>query len=296
VACALVVRAAQPRLAAAHRGLVTATDPLWLPSSRYLRVVAVGHETTLADILYLWSIQYFSDPRESQRRKVWIERVYETITDLDPHFRDAYWLGFLTLLQEVRDPRAAFRLVDKALSNEPGHAAIAFEAAIAARQLGERKRAVHYMGIARQVGGDPLAERLWVKLQEPATAQEELRLWRQLESSPDASNRAAAATHVRDLVAFVDVERLQALVACYARERGRPPGSLQDLVTARYVDELPRDPEGAPYAYDPRTRIVSSRTPFRVKPPSRAREGVDLTDLGRCAPFLPVLPTPAPAP
>lgn len=270
-------------LHAARRSMRAQGPPLYLPSATTLRVAVLGHRTTGADLLYLWGIQYFGD-RVTRRQRPWVAQVYALITDLDPHFRDAYWLGFVSLLVEGRDPSAAFELVDKAIAHNPDYGLIAIEAAITARQLGDDRRAVHYLELAARNTGDPLAQRLLARLREWNTAQEELAEWAALLESEDELTRAIASSHLRDIRAAIDVARLETLVDCHLSDHGERPDRLEVLVDAGYLSELPRDPEGRAYRYDSATGRVSSEKPFRWHPPTRARLGVNVSDLGRCAP------------
>lgn len=281
-------------LHAAHARMSARGEPLYLPSTTALRIAAVGHETTLADLMYLWSIQYFSGRVESDKRP-WIAQVYDRITDLDPHFRDAYWLGFVSLMVDARDPGAAFELADKAIENEPGFTLMVVEAALAARRLGDETRALDYLERASAATGDPLLTRLLLRLRETRTAQEELDGWNELLTSGDPLTRAIAESHVDDLTDHVLAETLGALVLCFERERGRPPRALEELVAIGWLEEVPLGVDGEPFVYDRSLREVTPARPYRFDPPTRAVEGVDLTHLGRCAP-PPPLPPGAPVP
>ena len=272
-------------LAASRKRLEAASVPLYVPSGRAAKLLSLGHASTAADILYLWSIQHFSEPAvDPVERSAWLQRVYGTITDLDPRFRDAYWLGYVSLLIEGKDLDAALKLVDKALGHDPDFTLLAVEAAIAARKAGRIEASVHYLDVGCATG-DKLACRLLLRVREAETAQDELQAWREMEADEDGLTRYIAGTHVRDLTMMITAAQLSALVDCYAREhRGMAPGSLDQLVAARYLQEIPLDPDGRPYAYDVRTGAVTPASPYRYRPPSNSRLGVDLSSLGRCAP------------
>ena len=44
-----------------------ASGLLYLPKGPFLRAMAVGHEDTLADLLYVWAIQYYSNYDDKTR-------------------------------------------------------------------------------------------------------------------------------------------------------------------------------------------------------------------------------------
>ncbi len=272
-------------LVASKARLAHASVPLYVPSPAAARLLSAGHASSVADLLYLWAIQHFAaPPDDTDDRRRWLERVYATITDLDPKFRDAYWLGYVSLLIEGRSPDAAFALVDKALANDPGFVMLAIEAAVAARQHDRPERAVGYLETASSTG-DRLAQRLLFRLREVETAQQELDAWWSLANDDDPLTRTIAREHVKDLTMLIESATLSALVRCYAREHGGlNPGSLQQLVTAGYLATVPRDPNDREYLLDRRTGAVTPASPYRYRPPSTSRRGADLSHLGRCAP------------
>ncbi|HZE88241.1 MAG TPA: hypothetical protein VE404_01770, partial [Verrucomicrobiae bacterium] len=48
---------------------------LYLPSGKYLRAIAPGYRELLADVVYLWSIQYYSSYDAGDRYK-YLDHVY----------------------------------------------------------------------------------------------------------------------------------------------------------------------------------------------------------------------------
>ena len=275
---------ARESLEVSRKRLDARATPLYFPSPKTVRLLSAGHPTMLADLLYLWSIQYFGDPSvDLADRAAWLWRVYDTITELDPHFRDAYWLGYVSLLVEARSPDDAFRMADKALKNDPTFTWMAIEAALTARRLHRQDLVETYLEIGMS-SGDLVATRFFNRLKIRDVAQQELAAWEDLIDVDDDLTRAIARSHVRDLRAFIECAKLSALAQCYKRDRGIAPASLEQLVGAGYITELPLDPEERPYAYDPKTLSVTSVKPYFHRPPSNAVHGVDLSPLGRCAP------------
>src|SRR5258706_735013 len=101
---------------------------LYLPSGRYLKVMALGYDTLLADALYLWSIQYYSNYDIKDRYQN-LSHIYEdVITELDPHFLDPYLTGALIMTSEARQPSMALRLLDKGVRANPDQWIVPFEA------------------------------------------------------------------------------------------------------------------------------------------------------------------------
>jgi len=82
-------------------GRIPREDPLgrellYLPSPEMLKIMSLGNPGLAADILYLWSIQYYSGFKPNERF-LYLEAIYNLITDLDPLYFDAYRIGALIM-------------------------------------------------------------------------------------------------------------------------------------------------------------------------------------------------------
>ena len=78
---------------------------LYLPSSEMLQLVSLGNRGLVADLFYLWSIQYYSK-YQLHERFLYLETIYNLITDLDPLYHDAYRIGALIIQLPTTDEDA----------------------------------------------------------------------------------------------------------------------------------------------------------------------------------------------
>ena len=78
-----------------------------------LKTMAFGYDNLMADIIYLWSLQYYTDFSRDTRLP-YLLHTYDVITDLDPQYIDAYMIGALIIVAEGQDMRAAIPLLNKA--------------------------------------------------------------------------------------------------------------------------------------------------------------------------------------
>jgi hypothetical protein len=74
--------------------------------------------------------------------------------------------------------------------------------------------------------------------------------------------------------ALLDLANLQGAAHIFQQRTGRPPGSLEELVSKGILEKIPRDPWGRPYelwiitpANDARARAATPRTYPRSSPP-----------------------------
>lgn len=246
------------RTEAARVGAATGTAPLmYLPSGRYLRVASLGFESILADVLFLWSIQYYANYAIADRYDN-LERIYtDVISDLDPHYLDPYLVGAMIMTAEARKPELALRLLDKGIRSNPDDWILPFEAGYVCYQdLKDYARAGKYFELAMShPDAHPAVRRfhaaMYDRAGDPRAALEEWSgIW---ETTTDPYVKGVAWNHVHDLKVEVDLADLQAAVGRFRAARGRAPARLEDLVPAGFLGTLPLDPEGAPYAYTPST-------------------------------------------
>lgn len=236
---------------------------LYLPSGRYLKVAALGFDGILADLIYLWSIQYYGNYQIADRYR-YLEKIYDqVISELDPHYLDPYLIGSLIMTAEARRPEMALRLLDKGIEKNPDQWLLAFEAGfVCYDDLRDFKRAAGYFEKALKMPGTPPAvRRLYAEMYNRAgDKRTSLREWSEIyRTATDDYVRTISWKHVHDLGVQVDLMDLREAIARFTGREGRNPRSLSELVTQGFVSGLPRDPEGLDYRYDPATAEVSYR-------------------------------------
>jgi tetratricopeptide (TPR) repeat protein len=252
-------RGALDRIAASERA---SEELLYLPNGKHLRIMSLGHSSLLADLIYLWSIQYYSD-YERQQRQRYVQHVFsEVITELDPHYVDAYWLGALILIIENGDLDAGIRLLDKGAERNPDKWILPYLAGWECYHAKEYDRATGYFEKASRIDAAPTVVR---RMRAGLTARtgdlsDALVTWREILEDPtsDALSVKIARRKVRELETRVDVRNLQGAVGRFRNDNGRWPLRLEELVERFYIRDLPRDPDGHAYLYDAKSGRVFS--------------------------------------
>jgi tetratricopeptide (TPR) repeat protein len=242
---------------------------LYLPNGRHLQVASLGQSALLADVVYLWAIQYYSDYRREDRYR-YVEHVFgDVIAELDPQYIDAYWLGALILSVEARDLEAALRLLDKGHASNPDNWILPYLAGWECHSFGQYERASRYFKIAEEApGAPPVVSRLaagMVRLAGDLRAA--VALWQEVLDNPgsDAESIAVAERQIRDLTIRADIRDLERAIGRFREENGRLPVNLDELRrrtdtgSGSYLEAVPLDPDGHEYRYDPKTGAVSSQ-------------------------------------
>jgi tetratricopeptide (TPR) repeat protein len=242
---------------------------LYLPNGRHLRLASLGHASLVADVVYLWAIQYYANYTRADRAR-YVEHVFgEVIPDLDPRYVDAYALGALILAVEVGDLDAALRVLERGIAENPDQWILPYIAGWEAYHAGRTDLAAAYLDRAAATPGAPaviLRNRAGM-VARSGDLREAYRLWREIRDDPasDETTRKVAEQRMRDLHVRIDLDGLGRAVEAYRARTGRVPADLGALVRSGIVDELPLDPDGEPYRYDPADGAVSTAAGRRLE-------------------------------
>jgi hypothetical protein len=225
-----------------------------------LKILSVGNPNLVADILYMWSIQYYSGFQPSERF-LYLEAVYNLITDLDPRYYDAYRIGALIMqIQTGGDQNelknTVRRLFDKGLRNLPESWELAEAAAWDMyMRFHDRRAALHFAEVAAQrPGAPPRIKRMvgvWRDADNVWSADDSIAYWRAaLDEAVDPMDQKVCRSKLYDAVTAKDREQLEPLLRQYSERFGRCPDSWQQVTRAGLLSQEPLDLFGNPYGID----------------------------------------------
>lgn len=235
---------------------------LYLPNGRYLKVASLGQASLVADVVYLWAIQFYSD-YSREDRYTYLQHIFgEVIPELDPRYVDPYWLGAMILSVEVRDVDGALELLEEGMENNPNAWILPYLAGWEAEGAGRPMEAAQYFERAAAISGAPsFARRMGAgMLVRAGRFDDALRSWQEVLEDPasDEISRVIAERWIRILETRKTIGSVESAVQAYRERRGRLPRSLDDLVAEGLIPSVPIDPDGARYRYDPSSGQVSS--------------------------------------
>lgn len=245
----------------------------YVPSSAYMKVASLGQRNFLADLVFIWSIQFF-DRYGPEVRDSYLFHTYDVITDLDPLFGEAYVFGNLFLSLDKRWD-LIYSLSDKGLAADPRAWIPAWDAgSYAFFYAKDYAAARRYFTIAyeRNPSARPVQQMMANAAKYAGDYDLALEYWkgilRENEDSADPNAQyfvIAATRNIHDLTIKIDLRRLQSGLARYRAERGNFPPNLDALVKKGYLSGIPDDPAGKPYLYESRTGQVTCQSPFKFK-------------------------------
>ncbi len=245
------------------RRKVPGSSIIYMPSGKYLKLASFGNSAMMADLVFLWSIQYYSNYNIHNRFE-YLEHIFSIISELDPKYLDPYEIGALIAVYESRDVELALKILDLGLKNNPDQWIFPFQAGHYAQMfLKDFKVAREYYEKTEIIEGAPsqterLAANAAFKMMDYETAwQSWLKIY---QSATDERVKKIAANHLYNVKASQDIERITKALDLYSGKFGRRPLNLEQLVREGFLSIVPKDMDENDYIYNSQTGKVRSRT------------------------------------
>jgi hypothetical protein len=234
---------------------------LYFSSGEALKRLTLSYESVAADIYWIRAIQAYGAGRLAQEadRFDLLYPLLDITTTLDPHFTIAYRFGAVFLSEPPPGgpgrPDLAIALLEKGMRVAPGKWEYVHDVGFVHYwHVRDMEAAAQWFRRAGDVPGAPewLLPLAAVTLAEGGRRSASRFLWQQIQQTADHEwLRAAADRRLLQLEALDEIERLEAIVRAYARERPADPLSWPRLVEAGVLARVPGDPAGTPYELNP---------------------------------------------
>ncbi len=246
---------AMPRVKTPGAGII------YLPSGPAVRAATFGFPSLMADIAYVWAIQYYANPKISDRLNHF-NRIFTVIADLDPHWVDPYLTAALIAHNDFADPELALKMYDDGAARNPEEWIFPFESGHYCQMyLKDYERAKAYYRKAMDIPGAPeITERLYAnaayKTMDYKTSWD---VWREVyEKATNPEIKKIASNHLYNVKATVDIAVLKTALDKFRQAAGRLPSTLSELVTGRIIAGVPQDFDGKDYVYDPKSGEIKT--------------------------------------
>jgi len=245
------------------RKKIAGSSIIYIPSGKYLKFATFGYSSVVADLIYLWAIQYYSDYSIPDRFK-YLDHIFSIIAELDPRYVDPYEIGALIAAAEAQDIGLAFKILDRGLEKNPNQWIFPFEAASFAQMTKKDfQLARAYYKKAMDIKGSPdLIKRLYAnaafKAMDFKTSWE---TWLEVyNTAKEDWIKKIASNHLYQVKAAMDIQAIGEALAKFKEKYGHNPSSLDELTKTGWLSSLPKDMDGKDYVYDPGTGEVRSAT------------------------------------
>lgn len=267
-ACGATIAFSLPRLEAGTAGAETGSEPVYLPKADYLRLISLGYDNVLADVLWFRTISYFGKHYRSDRAYPWLAHMCDLVTDLDPKAEHVYRFAGMLLPWEANEAEAGIRLLEKGTKVFPDSWLLyywtGFNYYFFLDDLGT---AADYLArAARLPDAHPSVAKLAALLASKHYGPEAtLGFLSDLKGDLYTDEmREVVDTHMREARLAADLEVLNRAVDAHRERHGAPPESLAALVDDGTLEAIPADPFGGVYEINAETGKVRSSTGHKV--------------------------------
>jgi tetratricopeptide (TPR) repeat protein len=235
---------------------------IYIPSGKYLKFATFGNSSLLADLVYLWAIQYYSTFTIVDRYEN-LDHIFSIIAELDPRYLDPYDVGAVIAFHEADDLELALKILDKGLEKNPDQWIFPYEAGHYARIKKKYKLAQEYFKKAMEIEGAPdFVKRLYADATfMAADYKTSLETWMEIyQTAEDERIKKIASNHLYRTKSAIDIRTIRRAIIKFHEKFGRNPTDLSRLIRAGFLKSIPKDLDGKEYIYDPKTGKVGTPT------------------------------------
>jgi len=245
------------------RKKIPGSSIIYIPSGQYLKFATFGNSSLLADLIYVWAIQYYSDYTIPDMYE-YLDHIFSIINELDPSYLDPYDIGAVIAAYEAEDLDLALKILDRGLEKNPEQWLFPYMAAHYAQMIKkDYKLAQEYYKKAMNIEEvPPIVERLYANaIFKSMDYKRALQAWLEIyKTAKDERIKKIASNHLYNLTATIDIQKINEAIEKFKESYGRNPMELSQLVRAGFLDSLPKDLDGKEYIYDSRTGEVKTPT------------------------------------
>lgn len=233
-----------------------------LPSGKTLKILSFGFRNLVADMLFIWSIQFYSSYHLTNSYQ-YIEQVFDTITDITPQYKEPYIVGSWIMALEIKDIKMAMRLLQRGSANMPKEWIFDYECGYYAyKNLKDYALAEKFFSRAITKPGAPSLikrTRAHMVFMED-NLQYAYQLWMDIyKKAKDSLELHVARNHLGQIKFEMDKKYLEQQIVLFKQKYGRFPHDLAELKKTGLVKEIPQDFFGANYIYDAEKGTVTTK-------------------------------------
>ena len=238
------------------REKIPGSSIIYIPSGKYLKFATFGYSSFIADLIYIWAIQYYSNYSIPDRYDN-LDHIFSIIAELDHRYLDPYEIGAMIAVYEAKDLNLAFKILDRGLEKNPAQWIFPLQAGHYAQMMTkDYELARKYYKKTMEMDGAPvIIRRLYAnaafKIMDYKTAWEN---WLEIyQTTEDERIKKIASNQLYQVKAAIDVKTIKEAIEKFKERFGRNPTEQIQLVKHGLLDSLPKDLDGKEYIYNSQT-------------------------------------------
>lgn len=266
------------KTSAVMRSLPKGEGTAFIVPAPILKITALEFDGLASDALFLKVLVFIGGAQERKERPMikdwewkWMNNVLEASTGLDPYFFDPYFFANAHLAWAGNMVRETNRLLEKGSRSRDWDWRLPFFLGFNEFYFlqEDEKASLDLMEASRRPGASPLFASLASKLafKERRTENAIFFLEQMIGKTDDEAVKKEFETR---LEALRSIDQLEKAVVRYHARYGRMPKNLEELVSKKVLDSLPRDPMGGEFYMDSRG-IVKTTSEGQLMPYFRNR-------------------------
>lgn len=245
------------------REKIPGSSIIYIPSGKYLKFATFGYSSFIADLIYIWAIQYYSNYSIPDRYDN-LDHIFSIIAELDHRYLDPYEIGAMIAVYEAKDLSLAFKILDRGLEKNPAQWIFPLQAGHYAQMMTkDYELARKYYKKTMEMDGAPvIIRRLYAnaafKIMDYKTAWEN---WLEIyQTTEDERIKKIASNQLYQVKAALDVKTIKEAIEKFKERFGRNPTEQIQLVKHGLLDSLPKDLDGKEYIYNSQTGEIRAPT------------------------------------
>jgi hypothetical protein len=239
-----------------------------LPSGKTLKILSFGNQSFLADMIFIWSIQFYSTYHYKNRFD-FVEDIFNIITDLDDQHKIAYYIGSIIMTLEAKEFHKAIKLLQKGSKNMQHEWVFNYESAyIAQKYLKDYKLAEkYYFKASKNPDAPAIIKRMGAHMVYMSdNLGNAFNLWMEIFNNAESElEKNVAKNHLYQIKFEMDKRLLEQKIRSFKEIYDRFPIDLSELRKSGLINQIYKDFDGNDYLYDSRQGKIKAKKIFRWK-------------------------------
>ncbi len=231
---------------------------LMIPTAKTLKIVSFGNVNLIADLIYIWAIQFFAT-ESIKNRFDYAVQIFNIITDLNPRFEPPYDIGSTIIGLNAKKPKKAIELLQKGKIHIKDNYFFDYDSGYFAWfYLKDYKLAKkYYKELSKYESLPDILKEFWINMDikivdKVADQKKAFEIWKEIEKNVTwKSKKESATAHLLQIKYNLDKVEIDKLILIFKQLYNRVPYSLKELKNRLKVKTIPIDYIGNEYKYDP---------------------------------------------